>query len=252
MNLSNIYNLPVPLYEAVKADPYSNGGADISCTRLINPVQLVALEKRHPDKIVPDVSERLWATYGQLMALLLERVVKGNPELAAKYRVEERVAAEVLGWKVSGQFDLFTLEGAVLSDWKFVGAYAAKMAKQGEKVEWEAQTNILRWLYWKATGTLAQRLEIVCLIRDYSEKIEREGLLPAETIEMPMWTIEATEQWITAKVQEHQQAANLPDHLLPPCSDTDRWLRNGRYVRCERYCPVRKICGQNNPSEPPF
>jgi hypothetical protein len=250
--ISNKFNLPLPLLLAVQADPYDSEGSDVTVTGLLKPVQMWVLEKRHKDKIEIDVTERLWALYGQLMALLLERVVKSSPELANRYAVEQRCSIQVHGWKVSGAFDLYDRETMTLSDWKFVGAFAAKMAKAGKKDEWEQQLNILRWLYEGSHGPCADRLEIVCLLRDFSEKVEREdGLLPAETIEMPCNGLEATEMWVEDRVLTFQQALLLPDDKLPPCTNEERWYRNGVYKRCERYCPVRSICRQNlAPSNP--
>lgn len=246
--LTNVYNLPLPLLYAVQADPYDDEASDVTVTGLLKPVQMWVLEKRHKDKIIVDVSERLWATYGQLMALLLERVVKSSPELAKRFKVEERCSIQVHGWKVSGQFDLYDLETSTLSDWKFVGAFAAKMAKAGNKEEWERQVNVLRWLYEGSKGPCADRLEIVCLLRDFSEKTEiQDGLLPCETIEMPCNGLEATEMWVKERVLQFQAALMLPDDQLPPCSQEERWYRNGVSKRCQRYCPVRTICSQNLP-----
>lgn len=244
----NIHNLPLPLFAAVAADPYDNGGADVSVTGLIKPVQMWVLEQRHQEKVAEayDVSDRLWATYGQLMATLLERVVKASPLLAARFQVEIRHTVEVEGWRLSGAFDLWDRETKTLSDWKFVGAFAAKMAKQGEKTDWETQLNVLRWLHWKVTGELAERLEIVCLLRDYSEKVEREGLLPCEVIEMPIWDLAVTEEWITKRIRLFQIEQKAADDELENCSDEDRWLRNGISKRCQRYCAAGKagICVQ--------
>lgn len=249
MQLSNNLNLPLPLFEAVKADPYNNEGSDVTVTGLLKPVQMWVLEKRHKDKLIPDVADRLWATYGQLMALLLERVVKASPELAARFKVEQRCSTVVEGWKVSGAFDLYDLHANKISDWKFVGAFAAKMLKAGNKIEWERQVNILRWLYHEQHGQCADNLEIVCILRDYSEKVENEGLLPCEVVPMPVHGLVTTGLWIKAKVLEFQTALQVPDEALPPCGDEDRWIRKGgRAIRCERYCPVRSVCCQVNPA----
>lgn len=246
--MRNIHNLPLPLFEAVRADPYDNGGADISVTSLLKPPQMWVLEQRHKEKVEDsqDISERLWSTYGQLMATLLERVVKVSPLLAARFQVEIRHTVEVEGWELSGAFDLWDRETKTLSDWKFVGAFAAKMAKQGDKEDWVRQTNMLRWLHWKVTGELAERLEIVCLLRDYSEKVEREGLLPCEVVEMPIWPLGDTEEWITKRIRLFQEELHRGDTELLACSDEDRWLRNGISKRCQRYCAAGKagVCVQ--------
>ncbi len=85
--LTNLYTLPLPLYEAVKADPYDSQGSDITVTGLLKPIQMWVLERRHKDKLTIDLSEKLWSLYGQLMALLLERAVKASPALAKRFQV---------------------------------------------------------------------------------------------------------------------------------------------------------------------
>lgn len=251
--MKNIYNLPLPLFEAVKADPYSNGGADISVTGLLKPVQVWILEKRHKARVdgAEDCSERLWATYGQLMTTLLERVVKASPELAARYQVEIRSKAMVDGWLVSGAFDLYDRLEETLSDYKFVGSYAAKRAKAGDKEDWEIQLNLLRWLFWKDTGQLAKKLQIVLLLRDYSNsKSPKEGLRPCEVVDVPAWELEKAEGWIADRIKLIQQYMPLPDAQLLECSDEERWLRGAKSIRCEQYCGAGRagVCQQWNTS----
>jgi hypothetical protein len=251
--MKNIYNLPLPLFTAVAADPYHNGGADISVTSLLKPIQMWILESRHKEAVdnAEDCSERLWATYGQLMSTLLERVVKASPELAARYQVEIRSKAIVEGWLVSGAFDLYDRQEETLSDYKFVGSYAAKRAKAGDKEDWEIQTNLLRWLFWKETGTLAKKLQIVLLLRDYSAtKSPREGLRPCEVVDIPVWELERAQDWIVQRLALIKEYIQAPDTGLLECSDEERWLRGAISIRCEQYCgPGRAgVCQQWNQS----
>ena len=98
MKYTNFLNLPEPLVNAVVNDDYDRGSSDITVTELLSPPRKVALEKMHSDELVTDVSESMWALIGQAVHSILERS-------GTTGRTEERMYAEVLGWKVGGKFD---------------------------------------------------------------------------------------------------------------------------------------------------
>lgn len=232
--LTNNLLLPDPVYQAIANDPYDAGDCDISVTRLIAPPRVVALTKAHREAIVEDASDRLWATFGQLMHLLLER--SGNPE---RYMTEDRMFIKMLGWTISGQFDLYDRQTGELSDYKFVGAFAYKMAVKGDKPEWEWQLNLLRYMLFKERGILAKSLSITCLLRDYTKRMK--DVLPVGIISYPVWTVNQAEEFMGARIREHQEAQK---GNLPLCTDEDRWLRSGVFIRCESYCGARDFCSQ--------
>lgn len=239
MKLLNKFKLPEPIYQAILRDPYSSGGANITVTQLIKPPRPVQLLKRHEDKITEDASGRLWSTYGQLMHHLLERAL---PPGQTEYLLEKRLYTEVLNWQVSGQFDLYEKATKTLFDYKFVGAYAVKMALREGRDEWEQQLNSLAFLARK-NGMEVKTLKIIGCIRDYSEKIEAEGLAPIETITFPTWQDSAAEKFVTDRIQLHQSAALIPDKELPACTPSERWENSrGESKNCKRYCGARSVC----------
>lgn len=233
----------MPLFEAIKADPYSNGGADISVTSLLKPVQAWVLEKRYDKHIEIDAVDRLAATYGTLMALLLERTVKDSLTFGNRFRTEVRNHTYVRGWALSGQYDLYDREERCLSDYKFVGGYKAKQAKEGDVEDWLRQLNILRWLQSKQSKPeIAEKLQIVCLIRDHTAKSEKEGLRPVEVFDIPVQPLESVGIWVEDRVRQFQEALKLPDDQLPDCTEEETW--NGR--RCQKWCSASKFCIQWN------
>ena len=92
---TNHHNLPAALVAAVTNDAY-RGGGDISVTKLIDAPQRRVLGLRHAADIRVDVSERIWALLGQAVHHILERA--GTDTL-----VEQRLFADIGGWKLSGQ-----------------------------------------------------------------------------------------------------------------------------------------------------
>lgn len=250
MSFTNIHDLPEPVVAAITNDPYDNQGSDLTVTSLISPPQVVELKRRHASVITEDVGDRLWAVYGQLMHGLLERSVKSSEEMTKRYISEQRIFATCRGWKISGQLDLYDRATNTLYDYKFVGAYAVKMAKQEGKVEWEQQLNCLRFLLWRAEGLIAKRVAIIGMVRDFSERVEKEGIKPVGVIDFPVWDMPDAARFIEDRVKIHQDARNMPDDRLPSCTDEERWYRNGKYARCARYCPAVTVCTQNRMGVP--
>lgn len=268
--LTNVHGLPEALVKAVQNDPYSNGGADISVTALIDAPQRRALLRTHGSEVTTDVSERIWALLGQAVHHILERA--GTDTL-----VEQRLFAEVEGWTLSGQFDRLHLASQTLSDYKVTTTFKAK----GDP-SWTRQLNILRWLA-HANGLRAEQLEIVAIFRDWrateAERNPEYPQAPVQVIPVDVWPLEQTLAYIRERVRLHQQTRTAVDPAaFPPCTDDERWYsgdswaivkpggkralrvlteqptdipdgyvvehRPGRYRRCESYCEVAPFCPQ--------
>jgi hypothetical protein len=261
MKLTNKFNLPDPIVNAVMNTGYTPGSSDITVTQLIQPPLIRKLSRDNWDKLEEDVSERVWALFGTSVHHLLEMAYKGRTA-----RVEERVYAEVSGWKLGGQFDV--LEGDILSDYKVTSVFA----KDGKK-EWETQLNVLRWLLHK-NGTVVNKLQIIQFFRDFRKNEQKRNPhdypTPAARLDIPVWTLEETEKYVEERVRLHQ--SDNPSI----CTDEERWateekwaiMKNGAkratklydikpesvekgyyiehrpksYRRCEDYCSVSKFC----------
>lgn len=270
--LTNVHGLPQSIVDAVSNDPYTGGG-DISATKLIDAPQIVQLGRQHHDKVVVDVSERVWSLLGQAVHTILERASLRAQGMVA----EERLFAEVRGWTVSGQFDVMDLDSSKIIDYKVTTTYKAK-----GNDKWTQQLNILRWLAHQ-NGHEVNELEIVAIFRDWRKKeAERNPEYPRaaiQTIQVPVWDLFEAEQFIEERVALHQLArggANIE------CTDEDRWYsgstfavikpgntralrvyperpdpsmipegyvveeRTGEYTRCMHYCDVAPFCEQWN------
>jgi len=263
MKLTNKFNLPEPIVNAVQNQGYTPGSSDITVTQLIQPPLIRQLRIKHDSDIEEDASDRVWALFGSSVHHLLEMAYKGST-----VRREERVYAEVLGWKLGGAFDV--LEGSHLSDYKVTSVYSSD-----GKIEWERQLNVLRWLLHK-NGTEVTKLSITAIFRDWREmESKRDHEYPARaimTLPVRMWTLEEAERYVFERVALHQKSN--PDI----CTDEERWAtkekwalmkiggkkatklfeekpddssvpkgyniehRPATYRRCERYCSVSKFC----------
>lgn len=70
--LTNRYNLPETLYNAIKADHHYSAG-DISVSQLIDAPQIRILKKLHRDELTEDVSDKIAAILGTGVHAVLER-----------------------------------------------------------------------------------------------------------------------------------------------------------------------------------
>lgn len=210
MQLTNKFNLPPAIAEAVRNDPYSRGDSDISVTQLIGPPQIRKLYEQHENKLVQDVSERIWALLGQAVHTILERA---EPSGIA----ESRLFAEIDGYKLSGQLDSHQFVQQSLYDYKVTSAWTIL---RGPRDEWVKQQNIYRWLAFK-NGMTINNLFIGAILRDWSRKKARDDSnypqTPSLILTLPVWTIEETEIYIRERLTIH-----FSDEI-PDCTDEDRW-----------------------------
>jgi len=271
MNLTNIHDLPQALVDAVRNDPYKGGG-DISVTKLIDSAQRRVLLKKFGGAIVEDVSERIWSLLGQAVHTILERANKSDI-------VEERLYADVEGWKLSGQFDRMDLHSETLDDYKCTSTYKVMMS---DMIEWERQLNVLRWLAIQ-NGYKVETLRIIAILRDWRKSDAKRKpdypQQPVATINIRVWPIEETYQYIRERISLHQQAEAGGTQVV--CTDEERWYegttyalmknggkraikiferkedaesqladgqyvetRRGGYRRCAEYCEVSEFCDQ--------
>jgi hypothetical protein len=270
--LTNVHGLPQSIVAAVTRDPYTGGG-DISTTKLIDAPQVVELGRKHHDQIVVDVSERIWSLLGQGVHTILERAGLRQEGMVA----EQRLFAEVMGWQVSGQFDVMDLESKKISDYKVTTVYKAK-----GNDKWTQQLNVLRWLAHQ-NGNPVEELEIVAIFRDWRKtEAERSADYPRaaiQAISVPVWDLQDAQDFIEERVALHQASRK---GQTVACTDEDRWYsgskwaivkpgntralkvfdsephegqvpegyrlehRPGEYKRCMHYCDVAPFCPQWN------
>lgn len=282
--LTNKYNLPEALVNAVENDTYDAGDTDLSATGMLQPYQQFAL-KQTCDEMQEDAADRIWALLGTAVHTILERVDDGNVK-------EERFFHKVDGWNISAQIDHFDLTTLILSDYKVTSVWAAKEVKP----EWEAQLNVGAWLIGQSSFWRVEGLQIVAILRDWNAGGRKKNPkvypeVPVKVLEIPMWEPEKTEAFIKTRIAGFKAALKGG---YPPCTDEERWAtpltyavhkgtnkgatrlftegkyadpckaafkfkedmiektgdkysvvqRDRGYRRCEGYCPVSHVCKQ--------
>ena len=222
MIITNKLGLPNPVVRAVESQECAHkSNADISCTGLIGSPLRFWLGKKYYDQLEEDASDRLWALYGSLTHLVLEKYGKVEKDA----HVERQVIADVLGWKVSAILD-YLKENDKLIDYKFTSGFAVM---RGVKPEWESQLNVVLWLTRNgnnpeaaAIGKAIKHLEIVALCRDWAPRYA--GDFPkAKVMPVKIWPEEKAKSYIEGRVKLHQAAASTKS-VPPVCTDEERWM----------------------------
>lgn len=275
MRITNKYNLPLSLVQAVTNDPYTKGNSDISVTQLWKSPRIVVLEKEHEDKLERDVVDSLWSLLGRGVHDVLCRADSDT-------MTEVRMSFEIEDWKISGQFDRYIPQECRLQDYKVTSAWSVLYDSKNE--DWENQLNTYAYML-RVNGYEVNNLEIVAILRDWkqNEALRSQDYPSAPVIVVPikLWTNEECKEKIKAQVLKHKEALAQ----LPLCSEKDQWTQPGKWAvmktggkravrlydshaealvhlsdandsklsiverkgvktRCEQYCSVKNFCDQ--------
>ena len=239
MKFTNVHNLIPPVEAMLRKDEYASA-ADISATSLIDSPRIFQLNKRHKDQISEDVSQRLWSTVGTLVHKALEEAVHDSKGLSQGYIPEKRWFVKMLGKTLSGSTDLYVVHDSLLIDYKVVNVNS--VIRQQEK--WEQQLNIYAYLH-RVNKVEVKKLQNVVIVKGWNKfSINKPGYPKTEiaTIEQPLWTKEAQEEYITKRMKLHIAASECNDFNLPECTAHERWAipyavsrvgdEGGRALKC--------------------
>lgn len=229
--LTNRLNLPQPLVEAVRNDPYDKGDCKFSATELIAPPHMRTLMRNHADEIEVDASDRIWSLLGQSVHAILERAT-GLPEgwiLERRYigRFEPQS-----GWNVTvgAKIDVLDLNQGILDDYKVTSVYKFKKFNGHYQIppEYEAQINIQAECIFQETGVEVKRGRIIGILKDWSrsEKQRVEGYPDhnVEAMEIPIWPRAKRLEYVNGRILAH--LAPEP----PVCSKSDRWEKEEKWA----------------------
>ena len=234
MRLTNKHNLPQPLVAAIMNDPYSFKG-DRSTTSLIKPPRIYQLYKRHDLEMEEDVSDCIWRLIGNNTHHILERagklIVTAKHIFGQEIVVEKRYYANLLGWDIGGQIDLYEAVVGRITDWKVTSVWSVM---HGIKPEHVQQLNINAYLMHKNGVSSIRQLWIVAILRDWSKhKVEYGTDYPKCQVvvqDIKLWPYLETKKFIEKRIRLHQESESMSDDKLLPCTDAERWKRDDKYA----------------------
>lgn len=226
MKVTNKYGVPAPLVTLATREYYSKGDAQYSVTELLSSPRIRRLREQYDAEMESDVSDQLWSMLGSALHVVMERGQTPG------YITEERLFVEVDGVKISGAIDIQQEidGGIVIIDYKFTSAWAV----MNEKVEWEQQLNVYKWLVENVKGKPVTGLKICGLIRDFNRHDFREGYpaAPIHMIQIPMWSTHEADKFVKQRLEAHRNSKvdrDLGD-ALTECSPEERWMSETMYA----------------------
>ena len=227
MKIANVHNVPQPLVTLASKEYYSKGKSDYSVTELMSPPRVRRLRAQNDNVMVQDVSEMLWPLLGSALHVVMER---GETE---GWTSEERLFAMVDGVTISGAIDLQENmpDGIGIVDYKFTSAWAV----MNDKIEWEQQLNVYKWLVETVKKKPVKYLRICALIRDFSRHdTGRDGYpqAPIHMVDIPMWDAVKAEAYVRSRLEMHRESKLSADfgESLPECSPEERWMSETTYA----------------------
>ena len=222
MKITNQHNLPEVVFNALTFSDYTKGDSLLSVTQLIDSPRVSQLQRQHDDEIEQDAVDFLWSRFGTSVHQMFEAAVHGADCIS-----EERLFAEVNGWKISGAIDLqhLTHDGVIVSDYKVTSVWSVINDKQ----EWHKQLNCYAWVVRHAKQLPVKQLRIIAILRDWSRRKAEEGGnypdSPIKMITIPMWSESDQENYVQERVALHQEAdfEFATGGELPKCDAHERW-----------------------------
>jgi hypothetical protein len=226
MKITNKHNVPAPLVTLASKEYYSKGASSYSVTEIMSPPKIKRLREQYNDNIESDVADMLWSMLGSALHVVMER---GD---TPGFLSEERLFTEINGVTISGAIDLQqeTDRGVIIIDYKFTSAWAVMQ----DKVEWEQQLNVYKWLVEVVKKKKVVGLQICAFIRDFSRHETKEGYpeSPIHMVDVPMWDAVKAETYIKERLEMHREAKMAQDfgEELQDCSPQERWMSETKYA----------------------
>tara|TARA_R110000823_G_scaffold231612_3_gene358285 strand:- start:92 stop:997 length:906 start_codon:yes stop_codon:yes gene_type:complete len=230
MQMTNKYGIPDSFLNFLAASKYSRGDADISVTQLIDSPRVRLLREAHEEEIEFDLSDRIWSLFGTAVHQVLE-----SSETSEKVITEERIFAEINGWKISGAIDVQEdVDGLIhIVDYKVTSVYSIL---GGTKLEWELQQNVYAHLIRLVKGRKIGSIKICAIVRDWSR---RDATFkpdypdaPVCMVDIEVWPAEKAEAYVKERITLHQEAqvAWDTDEANFLCSDKERWMKQTQFA----------------------
>jgi hypothetical protein len=239
-----------PLVDAVEVHRtnYNSGpGTDYSVTTLLNPPRIVHLEKRHLSKIKRYVKEQLGSFIGTAIHEYLERCLNKMPTSA--YRCEERLSVIIEDRWVSGAYDFVrwnrTNDDEDMWDLKTTSTWKAIF---GDKLDWTAQQNMYRYLYWYHYKRKLKTIRILAMFMDWSAREMQRygGKYPREKAveySLARWDVDETYKYMVERVKLMKAEEDTPDDDLPLCTYEDMWSKPDKYaVHADNRKNALRVC----------
>lgn len=226
--ITNKFNLPEFVVDALTYSDYTRGESDISVTQLIDSPRIARLQREHAGEQSKDAVDFVWSRFGTSVHTMFEESLKAT---GSDVITEERLYTETQGWKLSGAIDAQEVsdDGVIISDFKVTSAWSVIF----DKSSWHTQLNVYAYLVRKAKGQTVKKLQIVALLRDWVRRKAEQGgeypTAPIVVLDIPMWSEAEQDAYVDTQVKKHIEATNT-DQPLIFCTSGETWEKETVYA----------------------
>ena len=226
--VTNKFNLPEFVVDALTYSDYSRGDSDISVTQLIDSPRIAQLQQQHAGEQSKDAVDFVWSRFGTSVHTMFEESLKATGSAVI---TEERLFTETQGWKLSGAIDAQEVadDGVIISDFKVTSVWSVVF----DKSSWHKQLNAYAYLVRKAKGQSIKKLQIVALLRDWVRRKAEQGgdypSAPIVVIDIPLWSDEKQDAYVESQIKMHIEATNT-DKPLISCTSEEMWEKETVYA----------------------
>jgi hypothetical protein len=224
MIITNKLNLPAGFVKAVSAERHNAKGC-LSATTLIQGLKQIILMDRHWEELTDDVSDRIWAIFGQAVHSLMEN--EGENDFT-----EQEMSYKVGDITVTGCIDNYDMRNGIIGDYKTASVVKVKF---GDFNDWYLQGMIYAWLLTKNKFPV-NRCRFIALLKDHSKTdAKRDYQYPKKPVHVYEFPVTAQGLFkiglfIKHKVEEYKRCIQLADETIPPCSPEERWDRPPKFA----------------------
>lgn len=234
MKITNKYGLPESFVKMATTD-YKVTPNRYSATQLLDSTRACILKRRHSDELEEDVSDLIFALFGQLSHAILEKTGGGDGDFT-----EEKLITPIkdTGYSLSGIFDLFTPEEKLVTDYKTCSVWKVTY---GDYDDWKKQLLMYAWQL-RHIGFEVKKGQIIAIMRDWQKsKAKFDKDYPSHQVKKIIFyftekDFQEIEKWIYNRFEEIIQAEKLQDDNLPLCTLQERFndgdkfavMKNGR------------------------
>ena len=230
--VTNKFNLPKFVVDALTYSDYTRGDSDISVTQLIDSPRIARLQREHADEQTKDAVDFVWSRFGTSVHTMFEESLKST---GSDVITEERLFTETQGWSLSGAIDAQEVsdDGVIISDFKVTSAWSVIYGKSS----WNTQLNVYAYLVRKAKGQTVKKLQIVALLRDWVRSKAQQGgeypTAPIVVLDIPMWSEAEQDAYVESQIKKHMEATNT-DQPLIFCTSEETWQKDTVYAVMKR------------------
>ena len=224
MKITNKFNLPQALVDAVKNHEHRKG--NFSVTQLLKGSTEIALEMMYKDKLEMDVADMFNMLLGTAVHQLLEE--QRQDGILNEYYME---VPSFAGFTVSGTADVIDMIIGEIRDYKTCASWKI-IYKDFD--DWKRQGKAYCYLWHVLTGKLYTHFKIVAVIKDFSQtEAEKKSDYPQK----PIITIsfEYTYEEIMGVGEEWEEKIievlqKLSSQYFGECSAEERWAKPAKYA----------------------